>query len=98
MKKNNLFNKCYLLALICLLAIGFNSCVLDPDLNSAKTEITLVFSSGPLANKELKFTSNNKTDELQFYISKNTTRVFVQPLISAENRGMSTSSSINLAW
>lgn len=78
--------------------ITMQSCIDDPNLGNAKTAISIQFDKGPYANQTLEFVTNNSSDELQFHVGKNTTRVFCQPLKSVDERGMNNSSSINFAW
>lgn len=85
--------------LICSLIFMIHACTEDPLFNQEKSELTVYFLSGDLAGEEFKLnTGDNPLNDLQFFPSKNSTRVYCQPLIDLQSNRLSSSSSINWAW
>lgn len=81
-----------------LVCIKLESCTIDPLNNTEPGSVSISFQGGPYDGKQLILKTNNEEDDLQFYISKNSSRLYCQPLLSSDNRTLNSKSSLNFAW
>ncbi len=75
-----------------------SGCTLDLLDDRPTSKISLVMDSGPYAGQQMTFSTSNGDNELQYYINKNTTRLFCQGLKSQNGHILNSSSSVNSAW
>ncbi|NOT37939.1 MAG: hypothetical protein HOP11_11225 [Saprospiraceae bacterium] len=90
-------NQIYFLLVVMIITFP-TSCTEDLGLNSSKSVISFVFSTGPYEGQNLEFSSSNTSDLLNYYELNNRTRVFCNQLSSVDNKVLKSNSSINFAW